>query len=145
MMNWKGCGRERSWRNFRYCPDICLKGLRKITKTWVRIVGVLAEIWTRNLPTMKQLCQPISRDFLKRKFVFESLGIKPLSLPFKYTGSYRHDILFFFVKLWLLVHTVFVVVVVVVLAVALVMTVLMVTVVILIIVVLTTVLLVVIK
>jgi hypothetical protein len=30
MMNWKGFGRQRSWPNFRYYPDIRLKGLRKI-------------------------------------------------------------------------------------------------------------------
>jgi hypothetical protein len=31
-MNWKGCGRKRSWPNLRYYPDICLEGLRKKTK-----------------------------------------------------------------------------------------------------------------
>jgi hypothetical protein len=30
-MNWKGCGRKRSWPNLRYYPGICL-GLRKTTK-----------------------------------------------------------------------------------------------------------------
>jgi hypothetical protein len=32
MMNFKGCGRRRSWPNLRYYPDICLEGLRKTTK-----------------------------------------------------------------------------------------------------------------
>jgi hypothetical protein len=31
-MNWKGCGRKRSWPNLRYYPGICLEGLRKTTK-----------------------------------------------------------------------------------------------------------------
>jgi hypothetical protein len=32
MLNWKLCERTRSWTNLRYCPGICLEGLRKITK-----------------------------------------------------------------------------------------------------------------
>jgi hypothetical protein len=31
-MNWKGCGRKRSWPNLRYYPGICLEGLTKTTK-----------------------------------------------------------------------------------------------------------------
>jgi hypothetical protein len=31
-MNWKGCGRKRSWPNFRYNTNICLEGLKKTTK-----------------------------------------------------------------------------------------------------------------
>jgi hypothetical protein len=31
-MNWKGCGRKRSWPNLRYYLTICLDGLRKTTK-----------------------------------------------------------------------------------------------------------------
>jgi hypothetical protein len=31
-MNWKGYGRKRWWLNLRYCPGICVKGLRKTTK-----------------------------------------------------------------------------------------------------------------
>jgi hypothetical protein len=31
-MNWKGCGKKRSWPNLRYYPSICLEGLRKTTK-----------------------------------------------------------------------------------------------------------------
>jgi hypothetical protein len=41
-MNWKLCGRKRSWQNLRYCPGICL-GTRK---TDVRIAGFRAEIKT---------------------------------------------------------------------------------------------------
>jgi hypothetical protein len=31
-MNWKVCGRKRSWPNIRYYPGNCLQGLRKTTK-----------------------------------------------------------------------------------------------------------------
>jgi hypothetical protein len=31
-MNSKGYGKKRSWPNLRYCPGICLDGLRKTTK-----------------------------------------------------------------------------------------------------------------
>jgi hypothetical protein len=31
-MNWKGCGRKRSWLNLRYYPGICVEGLRKTMK-----------------------------------------------------------------------------------------------------------------
>jgi hypothetical protein len=33
MVNWKVCGRTRSWPNLRYYPGIYLEGLRKTTKT----------------------------------------------------------------------------------------------------------------
>jgi hypothetical protein len=42
MMNWKGCGRKQ-WSNLRYYPGISLEGLRKTTKSSVRIVGLQAE------------------------------------------------------------------------------------------------------
>jgi hypothetical protein len=29
MINWKGCGRKRSWPQLRDYPSICLEGLRK--------------------------------------------------------------------------------------------------------------------
>jgi hypothetical protein len=32
MVNWKGCGRKRSWPKLRYYPGICLEGPRKTTK-----------------------------------------------------------------------------------------------------------------
>jgi hypothetical protein len=39
---------ERGWKEavmaLRYCLSICLKGLRKTTKTSVRIISVLARI-----------------------------------------------------------------------------------------------------
>jgi hypothetical protein len=31
-MNWKGCGRKRSWPNLRYYSGICQERLRKTTK-----------------------------------------------------------------------------------------------------------------
>jgi hypothetical protein len=32
VMDWKGCGKKRSWSDFRYYPGIYLDGLRKTTK-----------------------------------------------------------------------------------------------------------------
>jgi hypothetical protein len=32
MMKWKGCGRKRSWPNFRNCPGTFPEGLRETTK-----------------------------------------------------------------------------------------------------------------
>jgi hypothetical protein len=37
MMNWKGCGRNRSCPNVRYYPGICLEGLMKTTKNLTRV------------------------------------------------------------------------------------------------------------
>jgi len=39
MMNWKVFGRKRSWPILRYYPGIRLEGLRKTTKTSIRIAG----------------------------------------------------------------------------------------------------------
>jgi hypothetical protein len=44
MMNWKGCGRKRTWPNFKVLPGILLEGLRITIKTSVRIAGLRAEI-----------------------------------------------------------------------------------------------------
>jgi hypothetical protein len=52
-MNWKGCGGKRSWPNLRYCPRICLEGLRR-NKNKVRLVALRDEIWTKDLQNMKQ-------------------------------------------------------------------------------------------
>jgi hypothetical protein len=38
-MNWKGFVTKRSWPNFRYYLGISLEGLRKTTKTLIRIAG----------------------------------------------------------------------------------------------------------
>lgn len=45
--NWKGRGRNQLWPNLRYCPIICLEGLRK--KPWKTsdIVSIMAKIRTR--------------------------------------------------------------------------------------------------
>jgi hypothetical protein len=34
MMNWKGCGRERTWPTSRYYPDIRLKRQRETMKNF---------------------------------------------------------------------------------------------------------------
>jgi hypothetical protein len=54
MMKWKRCGRELSCHNLRYYLGKFLEELRKTTKTSVKIAGVWAEIWTRDLSNMKQ-------------------------------------------------------------------------------------------
>jgi hypothetical protein len=51
MMNWKGCRRKRLWPDLRYCPGICLDGLR-ITAKNLRISDLQDEIWTRDLPNI---------------------------------------------------------------------------------------------
>jgi hypothetical protein len=32
MINWKGCGRKRSWSDLSHYPEICLEGLRETTR-----------------------------------------------------------------------------------------------------------------
>jgi hypothetical protein len=39
----------------KHYPGICLEGLRKTTKTSVRIAGLRAEFWTRDLPITKSI------------------------------------------------------------------------------------------
>jgi hypothetical protein len=52
-MNLKGCGRKWSGPNLRYCPSICLEGLRKTTKE-LRIASLWTKILTWNLLNMKE-------------------------------------------------------------------------------------------
>jgi hypothetical protein len=39
MVKCKGCGRKRPWPNFKLYPNICLVGLRKITKNLRMLFG----------------------------------------------------------------------------------------------------------
>jgi hypothetical protein len=43
-MNWKGCGRKKSWPNLRYYPGICLEGLRKNKEISVSVADLWVEI-----------------------------------------------------------------------------------------------------
>jgi hypothetical protein len=61
MVNWKRCGRKRSWPNLRYYPSICLEGLRETTKN-LRINGLQAEMWTRDPSNTKKDCLPLDHD-----------------------------------------------------------------------------------
>jgi hypothetical protein len=58
MMNWKECAGKRSWLNSRHYPDICLKGLRKLTKNSVQIGGVPVKIQTEHLRNKPQALPP---------------------------------------------------------------------------------------
>jgi hypothetical protein len=49
MLNWKGCGRKWPWPNLRHCSGIYLEEVRNMTED-LRIVGVLAKIWTGQPP-----------------------------------------------------------------------------------------------
>jgi hypothetical protein len=53
-MIWKGCERKRLWRV--HYSVFYLEGLRKTTKTPMRMVGVPTEIRTANLPNLKSQC-----------------------------------------------------------------------------------------
>jgi len=44
ITNWKRCGGKWSWYNLRLCPAVDLEQLRKTTKTYIRIVGVPADL-----------------------------------------------------------------------------------------------------
>jgi hypothetical protein len=81
MMNWKEFGRKLSWPNSRW---ICLVELRKITKTSVRIAGLRAEIWTRNIPNSKQECYPPDHDV--RRFTWR-WWCKPRQNSVRMAGS----------------------------------------------------------
>jgi hypothetical protein len=52
MIDWKGCGRKLTWLTL----GIRLEGLKKTTKITVRMIGLRAEISTRDLPDTKQEC-----------------------------------------------------------------------------------------
>jgi hypothetical protein len=61
-MNWKGCGRKRSWPNLRYYLGICL-GLRKTTKN------------------LSQNSQALGKDFNSGSSEYEagvSISVNPL-------------------------------------------------------------------
>jgi hypothetical protein len=56
MVDWKGCGRNRSWSSWRYYPNICFDGLRKTTKKSLRLAGLLSEILIRDVLNKKLEC-----------------------------------------------------------------------------------------
>jgi hypothetical protein len=62
-MNWKGCGIRRSWPNLRYYRSIFLEGLRKTSKTSVRLAGLRLEIRIQDLPNTKEVYWPVGNDF----------------------------------------------------------------------------------
>jgi hypothetical protein len=60
-MNWTWCGNKLSSCNVGYYPDLYVEGLREITKTSIRKVGVLAEISTGLLPNASQKCYHLNK------------------------------------------------------------------------------------
>jgi hypothetical protein len=61
-MSWKGFGNKWSWPNLRYYPAICLEGLRKTSKTSIRIAGLQAEVSIWDLLNTKQECYSLDYD-----------------------------------------------------------------------------------
>jgi putative SOS response-associated peptidase YedK len=49
MMNWKGFERKQPWPNFKVLFCHMPEGIEKTHKKPVRIAGLWAEIWTRDL------------------------------------------------------------------------------------------------
>jgi hypothetical protein len=58
-MNWRGCGRKRSWPNLRHYLGIYLEGLKEITKNLIHDSRFWAEIWTRDLQNTTQEWLPL--------------------------------------------------------------------------------------
>jgi hypothetical protein len=56
MMNWKGCGRKRSWPNLRYYPYICLEGLKKTMKNLIQHSRSLSQDLSPGLPEYEVEC-----------------------------------------------------------------------------------------
>jgi hypothetical protein len=48
------------WSNYRCCLWICLEELRRTMKS-LRIISVLAKIWTRHIPSMSKKCYCLSQ------------------------------------------------------------------------------------
>jgi hypothetical protein len=58
-MTWRGLGRKKSWPNQNIVfivVYLCVEGLVKITKTWIMIVSLSAEILTQQLPNVGPEC-----------------------------------------------------------------------------------------
>jgi hypothetical protein len=62
MMTWQEFGTKRSWPNLCYYPSFRLEGLRKPRKSSGSIAALRAEVWTRDLPNMKQEYLPLGYD-----------------------------------------------------------------------------------
>jgi hypothetical protein len=50
MINSNRGGKKRSRPNFMHYPNLFHEGLRKTTKTSVKVAGLRTEIWTRDIP-----------------------------------------------------------------------------------------------
>jgi hypothetical protein len=59
---WKGYGRKLSWLNIKVVWVFAWRDWGKPWKPSVRIAGLRAKTWTRDLPNKKQNCWPLGRD-----------------------------------------------------------------------------------
>jgi hypothetical protein len=62
ITNLKGYEGKRSWPDLRYYTRISLQERKFVMKTSVGTVGRQAEIWSQDLPKIKQECYPLDRD-----------------------------------------------------------------------------------
>jgi hypothetical protein len=60
LVNWRRCGRKRSWINLSPYPCVSLEGLSIITKK-LRITGLWTSIWTQDPPEY-ECCYPLDCD-----------------------------------------------------------------------------------
>jgi hypothetical protein len=77
--NVKECERRRQWSALSYYPSICLQGLAKARKTYVRTVGFQAEIRTGNLMKYTSQVKVMLRTTVSRPVC---LGIKHSSVAY---------------------------------------------------------------
>jgi hypothetical protein len=62
MINWKGCGRNRSWPNFRNYPGIWLGKLRETTKNLSQDSRSPGKAFKRDLPNTEQERETLDYD-----------------------------------------------------------------------------------
>jgi hypothetical protein len=46
---------KRSWSTLSFCPEICLEGIKKQSKTYVKVISVPAEIRIRPFPNIDRM------------------------------------------------------------------------------------------
>jgi hypothetical protein len=82
LINWKGCGRKRSWRNVRNRLGICIGQRKKHKIVKVRTACLQREIWNYDLQNTKQHDNHSSTKFGRNK---QNLGC-PACSQWSYWG-----------------------------------------------------------